>query len=125
MMEHLGKVRQNPSLIVDMWSVPKHGPIPQEKIEIMARWMMLTAGESWQNRTDEQTAKWSTCAHEILSIVQENMDSMSEIADRRFEEYSAWIWENLERASSGKDLLPRLSWDRAGVKLHTYCDGKK
>ena len=124
MMDALGEVRQNPSLIVDMWSVPKHGPIRPAQIERMARWMMLTAGESWQNRTEEQVNKWITCAHEILTIIQENTISASEMADRRFEEYSAWVWESFNRVCAGEKPLPRLQWDRPGIKLHTYGEVK-
>jgi hypothetical protein len=47
------------------------------------------------------------------------------LTDKRMADYSDWIWENLDRASVGKELLPRLEWDKPGRKLFTYGDLSK
>ena len=50
--------------------------------------------------------------------------SIVELLGTRLTEYSDWCWENLERASVGKELLPRLEWDKPQEKLSTYVDTK-
>lgn len=52
----------------------------------------------------------------------------TEKAEQREREHSDWIWENLNRASSGEELLPRLAWDVPIAwdipirKIRTYGD---
>ncbi len=50
--------------------------------------------------------------------------SIVELIGSCITEYSDWCWENLERASVGKELLPRLEWDKPQRSLRTYVDGK-
>ena len=50
--------------------------------------------------------------------------SIVELLGSRLTEYSDWCWENLERASVGKEPLPRLEWDKPQEKLSTYVDTK-
>ena len=47
---------------------------------------------------------------------------ISDLMEQRVAEYHDWIWNNLERSLMGKELLPRLDWDKKNAKMPTFKD---
>lgn len=66
--------------------------------------------------------EWQSGKRIVDCKIADTKTGLVALMKKRSEDYSDWIWENLERASMGKELLPRLPWDVPKRKPTTYGD---
>lgn len=62
------------------------------------------------------------CDHHTPKIEATDVPDIMDILNKRMSDYTQWIWDNLDRAATGKSLLPRLEWDKPRMKIFSYAD---
>jgi hypothetical protein len=104
-----------------------HRPTDYQFGELVTACRESIGKEAWEKSTEWMRAgilchEWVRRMYDAPALeTLEDTDVMS-LINKRMAEYQDWLSENLNRASKGVELLPRLSWDKPGRKLFTYAD---